>query len=268
MEPVKITALAKLLMKGDDEAEQRQMATVIRNLPSQPKKTKEPEKTRISWRDMVKAKVVHKATGEKLFGLALLEEDKGTISADVFIAAMKSAGRRPFPTEKKGLDGSPIMVWKTEEKHVRPDCIIAIHQFMKEGYNRNGNFGAQELAARAEAGRQLGYNKTHGQTRGEIRTSWRKALVQGAQKVSYDRGLCDQHKKRIAHLRGAEGMYASEVIDLQKILDNVELPLEIRQLALEKQVVAEEKLAHVKRDLINAAQDPNGAKWIHWDLEK
>ena len=152
---------------------------------------------------MVKAK-----TGEGLFGLALPE--KGTLSAQDFIIAIRNVGKRPF--QAINMLGDTITVIKVDATQVRNDTIKAIAAFM--GYDPRESFAAQDTAARQEAARQIGYARTNGATYKEERQTFR--TVQG-----YTAGLADHNAKRLADLKGQETAIVEAIIAHEKAGETV-----------------------------------------------
>jgi len=247
----KLTILAKLLMAHADEQEKQDLIQVIRNLPAEPKKPKKSSGP--------KAPVAHKQTGERIYGLTLPE--KGSLDAQGFIQACHNAGKRPF--KAMSMAGTEMTVIKVDPSKTREDMIKAIAAYT--GYDARGSFGTQEQAARAKAAIEIGYRKTNGQTRGEARANVQKSLDRGTTKVSPDHGMADQHAKRLANLQAQETQLAEASIDCEKMINDTSLPLEDREQALAMMELAEERLAHVRKDLVAAA---NGAKWVHPHLGK
>jgi len=145
-----------------------------------------------------KAPVAKHKTGEAIFGLSLPE--KGSLNAQQFMADIRSAGKRP------NEHGIPVF----HPLMVRDDTIKAIAGFL--GYDTRASFAMQEMAARAEAMRQLGIARTNGKTRQEERSALRS--LQG-----FTAGACDQHAKRIANLKAQEIQLAEEIITLTATLE-------------------------------------------------
>jgi hypothetical protein len=97
-----------------------------------------------------------------VFGVAM--PDRNTLDAKGFLQAMLNAGRR---TSEHG-------VRFTDQREVRNDQIQAIHAYI--GYDPSANFGAQEVAARAKANRELsGKPIVLGPSREEQRAASRSA---------------------------------------------------------------------------------------------
>lgn len=102
---------------------------------------------------------IHKAP--TVFGVAM--PDKGTLTASAFMAAMRDAGKRSFQALKPNGDFHTVV--KVDPSQVRNDQIQAIHSFYYEvrnglkvhvGYNPTVDFGAQDVASRALAMREIG----------------------------------------------------------------------------------------------------------------
>lgn len=241
----KLTALARLLLQHADESDKQQLITVIRNMPVEPKKAKKSAEP--------KAAVVRKQTGERVYGLSLPE--KGSLDAAGFIKAIQNAGKRPF--KARALDGSDLTVIRVEQSQVRNDTIKAIAAYV--GYDTKGSFGEQEQAARSQAAIALGFRKTNGQTRTEAKQTLQHNLNTGKSVVAVDPGLNDYQAKVRSHLQAQEVQLVSNIIDLEKTVENPRLSLEEREMALEMVELSKERLEHVKSQLTAIA---NGSKYV------
>jgi hypothetical protein len=204
-------AAAKLLLerfaaekKAKEEAEEAE-PIVIRNAPFLAQ-VKEPHED--------KARVVNPNSGPDIFGLQL-PEDK-SLDAAGFMLAMRNAGKRPF--KATNMNGEEIYVVRVDQSKIRDDQIIAISKYC--GYEPRDNFGAQEAAARMRAMRELKIAKQ----------PWRKpdgtipTIAEDHKKIAegnaFVAGVADHHQKRMLDLRARETDFVSELIPLEKMVEN------------------------------------------------
>ena len=153
--------------------------------------------------------------GPDLFGLSL--PAKGSINAQEFIMAVRDAGKRAFQTFN--MNNEPITVRRVEASKVRDDTILAIAAYV--GYDPTGNFGAQELAARNLAAKEIGYAKQPmRQVDGKIASRQEDRIAVAAIGKPYVAGVADHHQKRQAELRGIEALLVDELITQQKVTDS------------------------------------------------
>src|ERR1035437_1227779 len=168
---------------------------VIRNAPK--RETAKAKAAKANAKGEEKAPVVKGKTGPAIFGLSM--PDKRPLSAEsaaIFMSDIRSAGKRP--NANGVLTFQPLMV--------RDDTVKAIAGF--QGYNPTGNFGEQELAARAEAMRLLGIAKTNGATRSEERSALRS--LQG-----FTAGAADHAAKRRATLDAQQVAIVEAIVGLE-----------------------------------------------------
>ena len=200
-------AIAVLLAKHQKETEEKlaneSLAPVVtRNAPTTAKKAKKVEhveKARVSTRS---------TTGANVFGLVMPEV--GSLTSAQFIMAVRDAGKRCFKTIN--AKGEEIIVRKLDQSKVRDDMIQAIAGYC--GYDSRGNFGEQDLAARAKAAREIGYGKTNGQTREQIR----EAVKHLGTPVVF--GVCNHQAKRAAELRAQEVVCVEEMIEKERVVES------------------------------------------------
>lgn len=128
-----------------------------------------------------------------IFGLP----DKGSLDAAGFMAAYRTAGKRP--------NSQGVLIPVPSEK--RTDVIKAIHGYfwtyqkigsqlvkVPVGYDARGNFGQQEQAALALAAKELGVSKvTAGKDRAEVKSAARSL-------AGFVAGVPDSRGKYLANL--------------------------------------------------------------------
>jgi hypothetical protein len=124
----------------------------------------------------------------------------------------------------------------------REESIQAIAGYV--GYDRNGNFGAQELAARMKATNEL-------KAAVKVVSS---TTVQGTGNlapvlVAYVAGIPDQVAKRIANLEGQERLIGESVADHEKAAANEELDAADRFYHRELAKVDRMRLVQIRKDL-------------------
>lgn len=216
------TALAYLLLQHEQEqaalASNVKTVTVTRSLNPTPTAPKKQPKAKVA---------ISEATRTHMNGLPA----KGTLDAAGFMAAIKAAGRR---FNDKGFP-------YTDHGQVREDTIKAIAAYI--GYDPRGNFGAQDIAARAQAQKELGANKVKAFPEG-------KALRNASHSLGgYVSGIPDTQAKAIAHKRAqAENC-------LQAIIQHDSAALDMTRSEAERRLseglaqLEREKLTHIHTDL-------------------
>jgi len=134
----------------------------------------------------------------------------------------------------------------------REESIQAIAAFT--GYDRSKDFGAQELAARTEATRQLKANvvPTVSATIGEhvVRTS-HPSTVAGMIVSSHGVALPDHTAKRLADLEAKERQVAESIADHEGAACNGELDLAERHYHQELAKVERARIMTIREDIAN-----------------
>jgi hypothetical protein len=187
--------------------ERAKMAPVVtRNAPFTPKPRKGKEaKT---------AKEVVRKVGPDLFGVAL--PARGTLDARGFMDAMKNAGKRPF--KATNMLGEEIITMRVEQSKVLDDQKIAIAAYV--GYDPKGNFGQQEMAARSQAAREIGYAKQPVRKPDGTIATREEDKAKLRQGTPYAKGLPDYHQKRMMELQAQEVLLADTAIESERMVEN------------------------------------------------
>jgi hypothetical protein len=221
------TAIAMLLLQHENEqaainANAREV-TITRSLnPSPPKEKKQP-----------KAKqAVSTATLTYLNGLP----QKGTLDAAGFMAAIKVAGRRLNDF------GHPY----TDQGQVRHDMIRAIASYI--GYDPRGNFGAQDIAARAQAMRDLKVVKV---------TAGPPVLRNASKSIAgYVHGMPDTRAKALSNLRAQGEATLSSIIEHEKAAMDMSRSDNERRLSEGLAKLDRERLSHIHTDIRAMGEKP------------
>lgn len=161
-------------------------------------------------------------------GVALPE--KGTLDAAGFMTAIKSAGKR------LNDQGVPY----TDQSEVRNDTIKAISAYV--GYDTRGSFGAQDVAARQLASRQLGKVIAKGPARAEQKSVERSL-------AGFVAGLPDTTTRTLADLQGREAASAEAMIQHEK---NAEDPTRSELQRMQDKALAAveaERIASIRIDI-------------------
>lgn len=168
--------------------------TVIgRNMPRKERASKKEVKGAVA------APIQHKPA---VFGVVM--PDRNTLDAKSFLLACREAGKRTFTTTNE-VTGEVTSVVKRDETKVREDIIKAIHAYC--GYDVGRDFGSQDTAARAQAGRELS-NKpiVVGPSREEVKAANRSL-------AGYIHGMPSPARVLLSNLRAREQAAAEAMID-------------------------------------------------------
>lgn len=163
--------------------------------------------------------------------------ERCSIDAGAFIVAMRNAGRR-IATEV--TEGKATHAAYTDPREVRNDSICAIHAFC--GYDRRIDFGAQEVAARAKAMRDLKVSKVAKGSRQEERSAARSM-------TGYIAGCPNNTAKRLADLNGRAEAAVERMISHMRDADNCERSQDERTLSAGLAQVERDRIAAINSDI-------------------
>jgi len=152
------------------------------------------------------------------------------LDAKGFLVAMRNAGRR------QNQEGR----WFTNPSKVREDSIAAIHAYV--GYDRAGNFGPQELAARTKANRELTGRPFQGPSLAETKAAHRSA-------AGFVAGVPDSDAKGIQDLLAREVLAAAEMVRHQRDAEDTSRSAEQRALSAGLAQYEGERLTCIRADL-------------------
>lgn len=174
---------------------------------------------------------------EKSATPGMVMPDRGTLNAKDFLLAMRNAGKRLT------AEGRPFV----DQREIRNDQIKAIHSFMYQetrqgrvyiGYDPNGSFGSQDVAARALAQREL---------RGAPKVSEHTAPSRTL--GGYVAGMPDHKARTLANLQGREVAAVDAMLAHQKDADDVGRSAEDRELSAGLAEVERERLTQIRADI-------------------
>ena len=173
------------------------------------------------------------SNGEKTVVAAPVAID---LEAKEFLAMLRNAGRRE-------VDGKRIY----DQAEVRNDTIALIARYM--GYDPNGSFASQELAARTKAIRE-----TRKEKEGDVdystvplRSEVRRV---NATLTGYVAGIPDPVQRRIDDLKGRERLTVEELIAFEKAAaPSVTADDQQRGIVIAKTAVERERLTHILDDI-------------------
>jgi len=155
------------------------------------------------------------------------------IDAKGFLLALRNAGSRV------GVDGKRFV----DPIEQRPDTIKAITAYV--GYDPNGDFASQELAARSAATRELRRAKGEVISAGPSRQEQRILM---ASLSGFTTGLPDNFNKAVANLEARERLAVEAIIEQEKLAETAPTEQE-RAKALAFAQVERERLVQIRHDL-------------------
>lgn len=220
------TGLAFLLSQHNSDNAAHEAAkvetVVVRNAP----KAERASKKQASSKGEVAAPIHDKPA---VFGVVM--PDRNSLDAKGFIAAIKVAGRRQNDQGK----------FFTDSREVRNDLIKAIHAYI--GYDNSRDFGSQDTAARAQAGRELsGRPIVLGPSRDEVKAAARSAM-------GFVAGLPDHKARHLQNLLGRETAAVDAMLQHDKDANDPQRCAADRVLSAGLVEVERERLAAIRADI-------------------
>lgn len=179
-----------------------------------------------------------KNTAPKAEALPINMPLPGTVNASQFLIMLRDCGKRSVEAVNEST-GEVYQKPIFDNSLVREDTIRAIASYI--GYNAADNFGAQEVAARSQAQREIRgiVPATKPYSRSGV-----SATVKG-----YVAGVPDDIAKRVADLQGRAQLAVQALTDHERNANDETLLVAERQLASTLAAVEQERLNQIRKDL-------------------